>query len=230
MIKSYETMPVGVYQRLMEVAQENDEVSRNIATLSVLSGIPEANILTAPITEVQSLMGELGFLLEQPKPAKVQKEYKVGEWVLRPTLKQTKMTTAQYIDFQEFTKGGEDKYLVELCSVLLVPVGHKYNDDTYDLDELHDAIREHLPITDAVALLAFFLTSCEKSIARTLNYLVGAMWLHKKVNRKEAEKMAEAITAVRRLKTLVGSGDGWRWSTALLKLPALLGRGYMPLQ
>ena len=96
------------------------------------------------------------------------KSYRLGDLVLVPTQDLTKITAAQYIDFQTLSQEGEEK-TVELCSVFLIPKGHKYADG-YDIADVQDAIRRHLSVQDVVTLAAFFLRKYAESIVSSLTF------------------------------------------------------------
>lgn len=223
MIKSYDKLPIGAYLRIAEITENiPDELQRNIAIISVLSGIPEEEILEMPYEKVEKMTSDAGFLLTQPRPAQVRKVYEVGEWRLVPTLKKARITASQYIDFQELTARGVEEYFAQILACFLIPEGKKYNDG-YDIEEVGEALREHLSIVDANALYAFFLRMFSKSIASTLNYLKAKIMLHIAKTEEEKKVIAEAMQAMTEFQRLVKSGGGPHSSISFLALPEMLG-------
>lgn len=223
MIKSYETMPVGIYLQLTDVMRDvQDEHDRTIAILSILSGIPEEQLINTPYEQVQRMSDSAGFLLTEPKPAEVRKVYEVGEWRLVPTLKRSRITYAQYAAFQEFSAKGVDDNFVQLLSCFLIPEGKKYNED-YDIEDLCDDIRKHLSIVDANALYTFFLRTLSRSMQNTLNYLRATIMLQTAKTEEEKKAKEEALAKMMEFQRLIRSGVGLRSSTMFIALQGMRG-------
>lgn len=165
MIDNYRNLPIGKYLEICELAEDNniDALTQQVKTISILTGMSEDEILALPIMKYKELAGKTKFLeKEYDGKLQVAKSYGLAGMELMPVKDFTKITTAQYIDFQNLSKGG-DKYLVETLSTLLIPKGKKYNDG-YDVSDVHRAIRENLSVADVISLSAFFLTLWVKSI------------------------------------------------------------------
>lgn len=204
-IDSYNRLPIGKYQEILEVTHNEslEEIDKQTQILSILTGVAEEEILHLPIGEYKELVAKAAFLEpENITYHQVPKKYILGGMELYPVRDFRRLETAQYIDFQTYAQD-LDKYLVEYLSVILVPKGHRYNEG-YDIIEVQKAIREEMPISDGVSLVAFFLTLFRKSIASSLNYSRKEAQGIK--DRKKREKVMEEI---RKQETLLGiNGDG----------------------
>lgn len=165
MIDNYRSLPIGKYLEILELSKDEsvDALTQQVKTISILTGKTEDEVLALPIMEYKELAGKTRFL-EKDYDGKLQvaKSYGLAGMQLLPVKDFTKITTAQYVDFQTFSKEG-DKYVVECLSTLLVPKGKKYNDG-YEITDVHRAIRENLSVADVMSLYAFFLTKYVKSI------------------------------------------------------------------
>lgn len=208
-ISNYKDLSLEKYMQLREIISQEyeEEVDFQVKVISVLADIDEDAVLHLPIDTFMDCCRKSRFLDSEPdgvrrRPAK---EYTLGSFTLVPVTDLRKVTTGQYIDFQSFLKGGEDK-LVELLSCLLVPKGKEYCDG-YDIIEVQKAIAVHLSVTEASALFAFFLRSLTASTRATLNYLKRRA---AKVKDQKARKaMTEAVDKA--LAMYSGSGgDGRR--------------------
>ena len=169
MIDNYKDLSVGKYLKILDMCEDGaiDNVQRQVGILSILSDMPEDEIMNLPLPEYMEMSARLGFLKVSPElPEKPAGKYKVGKWILVPVVDTRKMTAAQYIDFQAFA-AKEGQYVVETLSCLAVPEGKKYNDG-YDIVELQGDIRKEMPVADAMCLYAFFLSSLERSTASIL--------------------------------------------------------------
>lgn len=171
-IDNYRNLPVGKWLEIMELSKDEnvDALEQQVKTISILTGLAEDEVLDLPIMEYKSLAAKTMFL-EKEYDGKLQiaKSYGLNGMELIPVKDLNKITTAQYVDYQTFSKEG-DMYLVQTLSTLLVPKGKKYNDG-YDMDAVQQAIRDNLSVADVLSLYAFFLTKWVKSIKDSQTFL-----------------------------------------------------------
>ncbi len=204
-IDNYNRLTLGKYMEIQEISRDDrlEDIDKQVQILSVLSGIPEDEILHLPITTYKEMVARSGFLSpDRISYHPIAKKYLVGGFELIPTKDFRKVETCQYIDFQTYAPD-LDKYLVEFLSVILIPKGHRYNEG-YDIIEVQKAIREEMSVSDGVSLAAFFLTWCRKSIVDSLNYSKQeAMRIKDKTRRTEILARIEEQE-----KLLQTNGDG----------------------
>lgn len=204
-INNYADLPVGLYMDILAVDRSTlGEFDKQVRIISILSGMAEADILALPVPEYKRIAAATEFLIHPCQEGRMAKSYRLGDLVLVPTQDLTKITAAQYIDFQTLSQEGEEK-TVELCSVFLVPKGHKYADG-YDIADVQDAIRRHLSVQDVVTLAAFFLrkyaelivfslTSCKRELRRTRDpKLEAKLELEAKVAEKMLRQLVDSLT------------------------------------
>lgn len=168
-IDNYRDLPIGMYLDICEIDRRTDidELHKQVGIISLLSGMAEEDIYALPIGDYKALASKTRYL-SHPYDGEVltAKVYSLDGWVLQPVQDFRKITTAQYIDFQTFVKGGEQN-IVEIISTMLVPKGKKYNQD-YDVVELQKSLREHLSVADALSLFAFFFVQYNQLIKDSL--------------------------------------------------------------
>lgn len=202
---SFNKLTLGNYEEIQAVTKDEilDNLDKTTKILSILTGMPEDEILHLPIDEFTDLTAKSKFLTADGfKAGRLAKKYKVGEWELIPVTDYRKLETCQYIDFQTYA-ADVDLHLVELLSVILVPKGHRYNEG-YDIIELQQSLREGMSVTDGVTLVSFFLTLSRKSIKDSLNY---SRRMAKGIkDKEEREKILERIRMAEEF--LDKSGDG----------------------
>ena len=195
-IDNYRNLPVGKWLEILELSKDEnvDELEQQVKTIAILTGLTEDEVLDLPIMEYKSLASKTKFL-EKEYEGKLQiaKSYGLNGMELIPVKDFNKITTAQYVDYQTFSKEG-DIYLVQTLSTLLVPKGKKYNDG-YDMDAVQQAIRDNLSVADVLSLYAFFLTKWVKSIKDSQTYLDKEI---KKIPNKEMrEKLMKQMQEIR---------------------------------
>lgn len=195
-IDNYRNLPVGKWLEILELSKDEnvDALEQQVKTISILTGLTEDEVLDLPIVEYRELASKTKFL-EKEYDGKLQiaKSYGLNGMELIPVKDFSKITTAQYVDYQTFSKEG-DMYLVQTLSTLLVPKGKKYNDG-YDMDAVQQAIRNNLSVADVLSLYAFFLTKWVKSIKDSQTYLDKEI---KKIpNKLMREKLMKQVQEMR---------------------------------
>ena len=210
MIRSYEQLTLGKYEEIVALLKDQtlDDLQLQAEVIGILNDKTADEVLSLPLEEYQMLAYAAKFLEEVPEPkprcaksynlAYTTSEGKREELVLIPTCSARQMTTAQYIDFQNFNAQGDK--ITETLSCLLVPLGKRYCED-YDPAEVPAAIRQSLPVLPALQLLAFFF----ESFARFTRATLISSWWALKAKRNKTEKEKEEL---RKIRTLLKNGAG----------------------
>ncbi len=173
MITSYKQLPVGLYLDICEASQDAsmDELAKQVRILALLSGTTDDEILNMPIADYQRAVVASDFLQREYQPSgRCASSYKVGGYDLRPFADWTKMTAAQFIDYQTYAGKGTEPHIVEIVSVVLVPAGKKYGDG-YDVADVQRAIRDNLSVADVLDIVAFFFSQYAAFLKDSLTYL-----------------------------------------------------------
>jgi hypothetical protein len=205
-IDNYRNLPIGKYLEILSLSQDEsvDALEQQVKTISILTGLTEDDVLALPITKYKELAGKTKFL-ENGYDGKLQvaKSYGLGGMELIPVKDFAKITTAQYVDFQNLSKEG-DQYLVETLSTLLIPKGKKYMDG-YEIEDVRQAIRENLSVADVLSLSAFFLTKFVKSIKDSQTYSIKE--IQKIQNREMRQKLMKQMQEAMEIHSKT-NGDG----------------------
>ena len=205
-IDNYRDLPVGKYEEIVRLCNEEmTEVDRKVAILSILTGKTEDEILKLPLPTFTEYSAKSRFL-EKECPENlipgVSRAYHLGGFVLLPVTDIRKITAAQFIDFQEFSKQKETK-MVEMLSCFLVPRGMDYGEG-YDVLEVHQTIREGMSVAEMLALIAFFFGKFIKSSRRITTYSIRMM------RKKDPEKAKEMEAKYKEMVDSVIDGVGLR--------------------
>lgn len=210
--KNWESISIKKFDEISYIlshinnVNEDEALEININLLSVLCDVDVEEIEDLPLTEFSKLVKQTEFLKEMPK-VDIKEKYVINgnKYVLCANV--SKMTTAQYIDYQTLVKNA-DKNVKELLSVFLIPEGKKYGD--YDLEKVIDDIYNYLPIADARAI-SFFFTLVLQSLTRaTLISLERRTKkeLKKAKTKEEKEKIEILLETIRLSKDSIPNGIG----------------------
>ena len=205
MIDNYNALTLGQYMRVNEVLESpGEDLDKQVEIISILSGIPLSEVLLLPLADYSSMAAKTAFLREPCHPTEIKEDWTYGYLV--PTLDFRKINTAQYIDFQTFSKDFP-KSLPQLLSVFLVPEGKAYNDG-YDIAEVQKVV-DTMPLPDALGLAAFFFV---RFVTLTADSLTS--WASDLKKTKDETKKKEIGERIKMVETLLGTvGDGLRMLT-----------------
>lgn len=175
------------------IKEENDPYVLNAELIRCIWGV---NAEDLPYVRLHQYCKEMEFLKEPYKPKAPKKEYDINGVIYRPILDVSKVTTAQYIDFQECTKRNAYK---ELLNCLFIKDGCNYGECADDF------LWENLTLDVYSDVLFFFLELLKRLTIDTLNSSVKMMKKElKKIEDKTARiailrKMVEAKVTILRL-------------------------------
>lgn len=196
MIDNYNTLTLGLYLDIDAVLQSDaEDIDKQVRIIALLDSTTPEAVLALPLKEYSAKAAATDFLRHECPPVSAPSRVISGDFVLIPTKDFTTITTAQYVDFQTFSKGGTAK-LPELIAVLLVPEGRNYNDG-YDVAQVVRTVRE-LSLPVALGLSAFFFGQLVQSIQASLTSLESAAKSLPKRRRAELERKVKDLQGLLR--------------------------------
>lgn len=167
------------------------ESYRTANVVALLSNKSLDEVESLPISTFITLSKKLSFIQEQPKYNDVEKEYTINNHKYELHADVTQITTAQYIDYQNYSKE-EEKDITKLLSCWMIPKGHKYNDG-YDMKEVIDDIG-NMMLQDAMGICFFFPKQLAASILILKDSLLKNLKMMKKETRITKEQIEEVET------------------------------------
>lgn len=148
-MKNWSDITLQQYYQIKELLTNEDEYTV-LNILDVLYGIDSASL---PISALSKYNNALDFLKDEIPVVNIKKKYNINGHTYESNCELTKVSTAQFIDYQNYLKEKEPRY-EKLISVLFIPEGHQYNDG-YSIKEVQDDIL-HMSMVD-VQSIAFFI-------------------------------------------------------------------------
>lgn len=149
-MKTWKDITLRQFNKIQDLLQEIDEYT-TLNIIDVLYNVDSANM---PAMEVMNKYAHsLDFLMTTiPTNEKLKETYTINQREYNSNINLTQMTTAQFVDYQNYTK--ENPVDISKClSVFVIPKGHTYNDG-YDLKQVQDDIKDLDMVT--INTLAFF--------------------------------------------------------------------------
>ena len=205
--KSWNTLPIGKYFELREILDNYDDYEGVEGVMNLLSVLTETDVdtlLDLPIYETDMLGEQARFVFTKiPTGRFGLRQITIDGEKYDVVTDFSKVTTAQYIDFNTFY-GDTKKYYCNILTTFIIPHGKKYNQG-YDPTELAELFKEKLDIETAERACFFFARWLMNSmkIIQTL-YIRSLKKMKKKEMTEEAkEKMEELIKSFQQQKRLL---------------------------
>lgn len=182
-MRDWSTITYRQFLDIKTALEIEDETERIFAVAQAVYG---EDVLNLPLKDFNEKCKELSFL-QKPVPNDLHvKNIKVNgrEYYFDGLL--GKITTAQYIDFQNHLKNEDEQ---KTFSVFIIPKGHKYNDG-YDMEQVFNDILD-VPAPILISASFFFIRQFELFIKIFRRYSLKQM---KKTGLpKEAMKNLEKV-------------------------------------
>ena len=149
-MKTWKDITLRQFNKIQDLLQEIDEYT----TLNIIDVIYDVDSADMPAMEVMNKYAHsLDFLMTTiPTNEKLKDVYTINQREYNSNINLTQMTTAQFVDYQNYSK--ENPVDISKClSVFIIPKGHTYNDG-YDLKQVQDYLKDLDMVT--INTLAFF--------------------------------------------------------------------------
>lgn len=171
--KDWSDVTIEQYYKIAELIKEQDEYTvYNL--IDVLWGIDSSKLLAKDLTKYAN---RLQFLNKEVPNVTLKKHYTFNGRKYDSSCDLTSMSTAQFVDYNNFIKGGKYE---EILSVFFIPEGHSYNDG-YDILQVQNDLLQ-MKITDCMAAAFFFKRQLKVFCHLFQTYLI------KKMKKEKMEK------------------------------------------
>lgn len=196
-VKDWKDVTLGIWQRMNEITQREDEIQRIVGFVALFNNMTEDDVLAMPLDEFKERMKELAWMNVPPEIEQPKEEYTINgkQYVL--TMNFHKLTTAQYIDFQSYTKSEDYS---QMLSVFLIPKGKKYGEG-YDVFETQQDLKQ-MPVGEVLGLMGFFIVLYRSWSAALLKY--SSRMLRKAAKREKSKELMETVKKTEELADMFG--------------------------
>ena len=158
------------YRQLLDIRETVNIEDENERVYAIMEAVYGEDVLNLPLKDFNEKCKELSFL-QKPIPNDLHvKNIKVNgrEYYFDGLL--GKITTAQYIDFQNYLKNEDEQ---KTFSVFIIPKGHSYNDG-YDMEQVFNDILD-VPVPILFSASFFFIRQFELFIKIFRRYSIKQM-------------------------------------------------------
>ena len=158
------------YRTLLDIREASNIEDENERVFAIMEAVFGEDVLDLPLKNFNEKCKELQFLQKEiPNDLHV-KDIKVNGRSYYFDGLLGKITTAQYIDFQNYQKNNDEQ---KSFSVFIIPKGHKYNDG-YDIEQVFNDILD-IPVPVLFSASFFFSRQFELFIRIFRRYSIKQM-------------------------------------------------------
>lgn len=196
-VNDWKQVDLGTFQRMNEISQRENEIERVVGYVALFNGMLEDDVLALPLDKFREYMKDLAWMNTPPDIEQPREEYVINgnHYVL--TMNFHKLTTAQYIDFQSYTKSEDYS---QMLSVFLIPKGKKYGEG-YDMWEVQKDLK-YMPVGEVLGLMGFFIILYRSWSRALLKY--SSRILRKAAKREKNPELMETVTKMEELADMFG--------------------------
>lgn len=152
------------FQQINRILGQDYNDAPEQKTFDLAEVIYGKDITNEPLITLDGYINGMGFLNEPVTKGKVQDTYILNGHTYKFRRGISDITTAQYMDFVEFSKN-MTSHIVDIMGVLLIPDGHTYNDG-YDMLQVRNDVGT-MRYVDAQEL-ALFMIGCVRDYMRNM--------------------------------------------------------------
>ena len=195
-INGWKDVTLGISMRMNEISKREDEMERIVGFVALFNDMTEDEVLALPLDEFKRHIAEMGWLDTPPDIEQPRKEYVINGHTYELTMDFHKLTTAQYVDFQSYTKSEDYS---QMLSVFLIPKGKKYGD--YDVWDVQIDLRD-MPVGEVLGLMGFFIILYRSWSRALLKY--SSRILRKAAKRERNPELMETVERMEDLADMFG--------------------------
>lgn len=195
---SWDDVTIGQYVMLksMDKTDYPELIDKGMFMVDTIYGIDSSKIPYTAFTELIQTLDFLGERPDQKKKAKAKYTLNGTDYIV--DLDYTNFTTSQFIDFTSYRKDGDE---IGMLSSVLIPKGHETYMDGYDIEEVKKDIEDYLCVTDAMAIMNFFMVASTRFMMHILSYLRKKLTSRKmkKMSREQKNQIIKEITKLQKI-------------------------------
>lgn len=167
----WENISIDKYYEIKDILDDetDDDITKNVKMVAVITDKDEDEVWSMDMAEAGEYISKLIFLNKFDIPDHPNMKFNLPGYQLKVMKDVSRISVAQYVDFQNFVKLPLREGMEKILSIFLIPEGCKYNEG-YDIIDLQKVIRENISFRVAEGLLSFFIEKYGELLIHSLVY------------------------------------------------------------
>ena len=161
------------FEELVEISNNKDYTiaEREIRLISVLTGLELGEVRTLDAPSFQLISNSLNFLNTTPEKVMPKAEFELNGKKYHADLYPNLFTAGQFLDYKVIAGGEFDKKSARMIACFVYPEGAKYNDGSYDVEDVVNDINEFMSVVEVTGYTNFFMLQYKAYANSLLEYL-----------------------------------------------------------
>lgn len=199
---SWSDLTIAKFKKVKAILDTTDEDDLVWALIGICYDMTEEQVNNLPIRVAEDYARGVSFLNTEPKKRTAKRSYELNGKRYITTMDFTRISTAQFIDFQQAWRECEE-HPERVLAIILIPEGHRYNDG-YSTQEVIEDIENYMTIPDSLGLCAFFFNLLRWSMRVTARKMKRLL----RRAEKEGKMSQEQLQMLRNIIQMANSADG----------------------
>lgn len=183
------------FDKLLEISQDKDLTitEREIKLIAVLTGLSYNEVENLDAPSFQAISNSLGFL--NTKPVKVQPvaEFELNGKKYHADLYPKNFNAGQFLDYKVIAGDEYDKKSARLLACFIYPEGAKYNDGSYDVEDVVNDINEHMSVSEVTGFADFFMLQYKAYSVSLLEYSRRQIKKSKEISEQDKKEILKKM-------------------------------------
>jgi len=157
---SWSDITLEKFDKLVEVSNNVDltDIEREMKLVSICTDLSLDDIESLEMGQYSSIVSKLAFLSTPVKNGIPNGRIFIDKKGYEVDMFMGKISAGQFLDYQTMISREDlDKRSARLLACFTYPVGAKYNDGSYDVEELVDKIYTNVSVAEVAAYTNFFM-------------------------------------------------------------------------
>lgn len=192
------------FDELVEISNNKDYTiaEREIRLIAVLTGLEISEVKTLDAPSFQLISNSLSFLNTTPEKVMPKAEFELNGKKYHADLYPNLFTAGQFLDYKVIATGDFDKKSARMIACFVYPTGVKYNDGSYDVEDVVNDINEFMTVVEVTGYTNFFMLQYKAYASSLLEYLKRKT---KRLKGMSEQERNEVMKSLEKGKALINS-------------------------
>lgn len=197
------------FDRLLELSNDKDltVAEREIKLIAVLTGLSYSEVANLDAPSFQAISNSLGFLNTKPEKIMPKVEFELNGKKYHADLYPKNFLAAQFLDYKVIAGGEIDKKSARMLACFIYPSGAKYNDGSYDVEDVVNDINEYMTVSEVTGYTDFFMLQYKAYSDSLLAYSIRTIKKSKEISQQEKKEILKKLEQGRALINSFGTSE-----------------------
>ena len=183
------------FDKLLEISNDKDLtiVEREIKLIAVLTGLSYSEVANLDAPSFQAISNNLGFLNTKPQKIMPREEFELNGKKYHADLYPKNFLAGQFLDYKVIAGDEIDKKSARMLACFIYPAGAKYNDGSYDVEDVVNDINSYMSVSEVTGFTDFFMLQYKAYSVSLLEYSKRTIKKSKEISEQEKNEILKKL-------------------------------------